>query len=52
MDEEFNKRLSDYFDAHELTYVLEIPAEDIVDAFQELIAEKRQDLEEMMVHGK
>jgi hypothetical protein len=48
MDEELKKRIADYFYGHELVEFLQIPVEDIIDAFEDRILEAIDDVEEMM----
>lgn len=42
------KRIADYFTGFELVEFLQIPVEDVIEAFAELIEEKLDEIEEEM----
>jgi hypothetical protein len=48
MDEETKERLADFFEGFELVEYLQIPVEDIIDAFEDKITEALEDIEELM----
>lgn len=52
MDEEFRKRLIDYFYGYELVDLLDIDSDLIVDFFSEIVEENHEMLEEVMNHGR
>lgn len=51
MDEEFLKRLGDYFDAPDLVDMLGISTEDLVEAFRDTIEENEARLKEILQYG-
>lgn len=52
MDEEFIKRLIDYFYGWELADLLDIDSDQIVEAFRETVEENKDMLEEVMLNGR
>lgn len=52
MDEEFKKRISDYFEGFELVELLGITAEEIIEAFTEKVEEHTTLLEEVTNYGR
>lgn len=52
MDEEFVKRVGDYFEGFELVELLGITAEEIIEAFHEKIDENKELLEEVTNYGR
>ncbi len=51
MDEEFKKRIIDYFTGPELVDLLDIPVEELVELLAEQIDEKKIELEEFINYG-
>lgn len=52
MDEEFKKRLCDYFTPSELLDVLDVPIASLVDLLEEYIEEQQEELNEYITYGK
>jgi len=48
MDEEFHKRLADYFTGPELVDILDVPTWELVDLLEEYILEKREEIDEIL----
>lgn len=48
MDKETKERIADFFEGFELIEYLRIPIEDILDRFEDEIAEALDDIEELM----
>lgn len=48
MDNDTKARISDYFTAAELVEYLQLPVEEVVDRFEDEIAEALDDIEELM----
>lgn len=51
MDEEYKKRLADYFTGAELVDLLDIPVEELIELLSEYIDEKVEDINEFMHYG-
>lgn len=51
MEEEFKKRLADYFTGPELIDLLDIPVEELIELVSEYIEEKQDELEEFITYG-
>lgn len=51
MDEEFKKRLIDYFTGPELIELLDIPVEELVELLSEQIEEKETEINEFIQYG-
>lgn len=51
MDRELRKRIEDFFEGYELVEYLQIPVEDVVDAFEDQIEEVLEDVEEYISFG-
>lgn len=52
MDTEFKKRLSDYFEAWELVDFLELTVPQIIEAFEDDLADKMSEVTEFMNYGE
>lgn len=52
VDEEFVKRLIDRFESSELVELLGVSIEDTITAFEDLIEEKYEELEDFLLYGK
>lgn len=52
MDEEFSKQLCDRFEGFELIELLNIPIEDVVEAFRDKIEEQSEFLLEYVIYGR
>jgi hypothetical protein len=52
VDEEFVKRINDYFEGYELVELLGITTEEIIEAFAEKIGENAELLEEVTNYGR
>jgi len=52
MDEEFAKRLADYFTGPELLSLVEVPMEILVELLEEYILENEEELNDFMSYGK
>jgi hypothetical protein len=52
MDEEFKKRLADYFEPWELTELLGIDIMDVIEAFSDKIEENYDMLQEYIYNGE
>lgn len=52
MDEEFKKRLSDYFTSAELVDLLDVPTDILVDLLEEYIDDKREELDDYLNYGE
>lgn len=52
MEEDFKKRVSDYFDAFDLVDLLDISTTEIVNNFEEVIYDNQDMLEDYMRHGR
>lgn len=52
MDDDFRKRLADYFTGPELVDLLDVPTEILVDLLEEYIEEKTNEIEEYMCYGR
>ncbi len=50
--DEFFKRVADYFEPWELVQLLDVPMSDVLDYLQTEIEDARDDLEDIMKHGK
>lgn len=48
MDKEVKERIADYFDAWDLVELLGVPTMDIIEAFEDLIEERLDEIEELM----
>lgn len=46
MDKETRARIADFFEGYELVEFLQIPVEDIIDRFEDVIEERLDDIEE------
>lgn len=51
MDEEFKKRLADYFTSSELVELLDIPVEEMIDLLGETITENIEEIKDYMSCG-
>jgi hypothetical protein len=51
MDEEFKKRVADYFTSAELVDHLDIPVEDLVDLIESYLEDNEDKLEDLMTYG-
>lgn len=51
MDEEFKKRLIDYFTGAELVELLDIPVEELVELLSEQIEEKAEEINDFIQYG-
>jgi hypothetical protein len=51
-DEEFNKRLVDYFTSAELVDLLDVPVEELVSLLAEHIEDKKDFLEDYLNYGR
>lgn len=51
MDEEFAKRLCDYFTPSELLDVLDVPIRELVYLLEEYITEQKEELDEYINYG-
>lgn len=51
MDEEYIKRLADYFTSEELVDLLDIPTIELVPLIQDYILDRKEDLDEYLDHG-
>lgn len=52
MDDEFKKRLVDYFTGPELVDLLNIPVEELVEAFADTIEENKEELSDYISYGR
>lgn len=48
MDNETKERIADYFDAETLVELLSIPTSEIIEAFEDLVEERLNDIDEIM----
>ena len=51
LDEEFAKRLADYFTPAELVALLDIETEDLVYLLEDYIVDKKEDLDDYVAYG-
>lgn len=51
MDDEFRKRLIDYFSGPDLVEILSVPVEDLVDLLEDFIVDRKEDLDEFLNFG-
>lgn len=51
-ENEFILRLMSRFEGYELVELLDIPVEEVIDAFMSKIDDCREDLEEFLINGK
>ena len=51
MDNEFAKRVADYFTGSELLDVLDVPMDELVGLLEEYLSEQRTEIEEFMDYG-
>jgi hypothetical protein len=51
MDDEFRKRLADYFTGPELVELLEIPVEELVDLLQDYILDMKEEVDDYISYG-
>jgi hypothetical protein len=51
MDEEFKKRLSDYFTSTELVDLLDVPTDILIDLLEEYIDERKTEIEDFLNYG-
>lgn len=52
MNKDFKQALADYFDAWDLVDILELKTEDIIDAFEDMIDDRLDELEEHIGYNK
>ena len=51
MDDEFKKRLADYFTGPELIELIDIPIEELIELVAEFIEDKQEELEDYINYG-
>lgn len=51
MDEEFVKRLSDYFTGSELLDVLDVPIQELIYLLEDYIIDQRDEIEDYLNYG-
>lgn len=51
MDEEFKKRLSDYFTSAELVDLLDVPTDVLIDFIEDYIEERIEELNDYLNYG-
>lgn len=51
MDEEYKKRLADYFTSAELVDLLGVPTAELVDLLEDYILDNKEDLDEYLNYG-
>lgn len=51
MDEEFKKRLADYFTGAELVEVLDVPIEELIELLSDYITDQKAELDEYTNYG-
>ena len=52
MDDEFRKRLADYFTSAELVELLDIPVEELIGFLEEYIIENSEEIKDYMNYGE
>lgn len=48
MDKETKDRIADYFDAWQLVELLGIPTSEVIEAFEDIIEERLDDIDDLM----